>query len=647
MTSPAALAQAVYGLPSSAFNKPGLKNAGQEAGERPPPTDDGLPAKASKDLMSALAELDQARGAYAEAERYYCGEAGDKFASSRVQMLLAKAGVNEIGDLNYAKVPVDAVAECLQVRSVVVAAGSEAEDDEDDAGRKAIAERAQEAIDDLRKRNQLDAEEDTLHLGVSKYGDCYLFVWPVTEDSGELEGEEQEDADRMSIELSDGRVISVDMFVNTADTTRVFYDQENPLRKTYAVKAWEWDDPEQDEPRQRATLYYPDRIERWVTRPGEAPDRPESWVPYVTEDDGGEWPRPNPHGRIPFFHFRTQRTYGKPEHISAFGPQMLINKLINAHAVTIDYQSFPQRYALMNPKLDDYLTNLIDPDNPEDEDDDPEGEGRSAFRSDPSAVWKIPGVTSVGQFSAADPNVFMEPLDRYVKAMAELTGTPLHRFTGFTTPPSGDSLRISERPFIRKIGKRHHAYGAEWADAYEFALGLLGFEDLTVSIQWFPVASASGVEDWNIVASKIASGVPVKQVLIEAGYPADQVQEWLTDETGADLTRRVALLNAIGTAVQTLGAGVGLGVVSAAQVGDIVSRILGLTAEALPVLDQEVELQPPTPAVPPGVAPPPPGQGAKPGDRAAAQPLPPMPPPPPPVPVGQGGPAPAREEGGG
>lgn len=645
MTSPAALAQAVYGLPSSAFNEPGLKNPGQEPGERPPPSGDpDLPSKASSDLMKALGELDQARGAYAEAERYYCGEAGDKFASARVQMLLAKAGVNEIGDLNYAKVPVDAVVECLQIRSVVVAAGDEAQDDEDDASRKAIAERAQEAVDRLRKRNQLDAEEDTLHLGVSKYGDCYLFVWPVTEDSGELEGEEQEDADRMSIELSDGRVISVDMFVNTADTVRVFYDQENPLRKTYAVKAWEWDDPEQDEPRQRATLYYPDRIERWVTRPGEAADRPESWVPYVTDDDGGEWPRPNPHGRIPFFHFRTQRTYGKPEHISAFGSQLLINKLVNAHAVTVDYQSFPQRYALMNPKLDDYLTNLIDPDNPEDEDDDPEGEGRSAFRSDPSAVWKIPGVTSVGQFSAADPSVFMEPLDRYIKAMAELTGTPLHRFTGFTTPPSGDSLRISERPFIRKVGKRHHSYGAEWADAYEFALGLLGFGDMTVSVQWHPVASASGVEDWSIIAAKIASGVPVKQTLIEAGYPADQVEEWLTDETGADLTRRVALLNAIGTAVQTLGAGVGLGVVSAAQVGDIVSRILGLTAEALPVLDEVVELQPPAPALPPGAGPPPPGQGAKPGDRAAAQPLPPMPPPPPPVPVGQGSAAPSRGE---
>lgn len=644
MTSPARTAQVVYNLPSSAFNEPGPKSAGSGGvilgpGDRGP-VDPELPRRGSDDLMEALKGLEAAQAAYRLADSFYDGVAGELHTSPRIAELLAKAGAGEIEDFNYAAVPVDSVADNLIVRAVTASTGVE-------AGIKTVTPstppevdqlvtRAQEAVDELRASNQLDAEEAVLHLEVSKHGDAYLFVWPRTQ---ETDGEDEDGRDEL--DLQDGalpnRVVGVDMWVNTSDTVRAFYDTENPLECTHVIKSWEW-----SEGRTRATLYYPDRIERWVSDKDQDKAKPEAWKPYLA-DEGDEWPLPNPTGRIPFFHFRNQRPYGRPEHLRAYGPQRMVNKLVIAHMGMIDYQTFPQRYILLNPKSEDALMNLVDPDYPEDEDVDVEGDGSSQFRADPAAIWKIPGGSGVGQFPPAEPGVILEPLDRYIRSMAELTKTPLDEFVGYGQALSGEARKMGRKPLTDKLRNRAKSYGATWQDAYEFALELMQFYDVTVNVEWAPFETASGVEDWNVIATKIVQGVPVSQALQEAGYERDMVEGWLSDETGADLNRRVMLLNSIGTAVQTLGAGVGLGVVSAPQVADIISRILGLTGEALPMLETPVEIQPPPPPPVPGAGPPTEDEGEEGGQGTAAPAAPAPPPPPPPFPAGQGSPGPSRE----
>lgn len=644
MTSPAAIAQAVYNLPSSAFDEPAYKSAGSGGvilGPGDVLADPGdLPRKGSDDLMAALKELEQAQAAYGVAEQFYKGEAGDMHTSPRVAELLAKAGADTLEDFQYAAVPVDSVADNLLIRAVTASSGAEAS-----AERTVVtggpppadeaAERAQEAVDTLRTENELDAEEQVLHLEASMHGDAYLFVWPRIE-------EVEPDTDPTDeLDIHDGdyptQVTGVDMWVNTANTVRAFYSTENPLLMTHVIKAWQV-----GEKKWRATLYYKDRIERWVSDENQDKAKPEAWKPYLPEE-GSEWPLENPTGRIPFFHFRSRRPYGLPEHIRAYGPQRAINKLIVSHMATIDYQSFPQRYILLSPKAEDVLMNLVDPDYPEDEGQDVEGEGSSQYRSDPSAVWKIPGGAGAGQFPPADPSVFMDPLDRYIKAMAELTKTPLDEFVGMAGAAlSGEARRMGRKPLTDKLRNRSRSYGASWQDAYEFALDLLGFDDITVNVEWAPFETASGLEDWNMVGTKVANGVPISQALQEAGYERDLVEGWLNDETGADLTRRVMLLNSIGTAIQTVGAGVALGVVSAPQAAEIFARILGLSAEGIPQLDQPIEVAQPPQIPPPGFGPPADedeGGGAQGGTPAP----PPMPPPPPPIVVGQGGPNPKRD----
>lgn len=669
MTSPARVAQAAFQLPSSAFDTPALVNPGQEPGQVAQQGmlgESDLPFQGSDELMEALEELDASQSQYLVADDFYDGTTGDTFSNARVAELLAKSGLNDMEDFNYSAVPVDTVAEKLQIRAVTVSSGDEASDNIDDAAeedegvldghgtqteatKKTIADRAQEWIGKFRKRNQLDAEEDQLHLRSSKYGECYLFVWPVVaapeEDENAYEGAAPADPNH------DGRVVSVDMLVNSPYSTRAFYDAEISLKMTHVVKAWDWTDPD-GEKRRRANLFYRDRIERWVTKIAGDPAKREDWIPFIEPDETGdaieEWPITNPYDRIPFFHFRNDRPYGRPEHRNAYGPQRMINKLIVTHAATVDYQGFPQRFLLIDPKMDDTMMNLINPDNPEDEDDDPEGDGRSQLRSDPAVLWKLFG-KSTGQFTAADPEVFLKPLDRYIRSISELTGIPTSRFTGYGQPPSGESRRIENEVLYEKAENRQKSYGATWQDAYEFALELVGITDVEVSVKWKPVVTASGSDDWSTVEKKINLGVPVVVALTEAGYPEDEVEGWLNDETGADLMRRVQLLVQIGTAVQALGAGVGLGVVSAEQVGGIIAKILGATGEALPELEEPVELQPVQAMaqqqaqlgqrgqqVSEHIATAPPQTKNADGSTSAppSKPLPPMPKPPPPVKVG-------------
>lgn len=676
MTSPAHVAQAVYNLPTSAFGTPALVNPGPQILVTPDSDELLVREGASPLLMRSLGELDDARPGYLLADEMYDGDVKEIFLSDQIQQLLAKSGVNGVEDLNYCKVVVDTIAEKLQVYAISAAAGDEAEQDNDDPDdedldaeadldakdaqetaaekqRKKIAAAAQEKIDAIRKRNQMDAEEPELFLKAGKYGEAYLFVWPVVAAPAEFEDEAYEDAVPLDPDEPTSRVVGVDMFVNSPYTVRAFYDTENPLRMTHVLKSWDWFDEEIGEERRRATLYFKDRIERWVVRPGGAPDRPEDWRHYHDpgeEDDEPEWPLPNPYDRIPFFHLRNARTYGKPEHKSAYGPQRLINKLVVGHAATIDFQSFPQRYYLVDPRADDSMMNLIDPDNPEDDDDDPEGANHSQLRADPSAVWKL-RASQVGQFQAADPQVFLAPLDRYIKSIAELCGIPLDRFVGYSTPPSGEARKVGNESLYEKAGARQDTYGATMQDAYEWALELLGVTDITVAVKWKPLAVAVGAEDWNIIGMKIDHGVPVRQALTEAGYPEDEVDVWLVDQTGADLVRRVALLNSIGTAVQAMAAGVAVGMISSPQAGGIIAKILGAVGEDLPALPEPVDLHPiqaeqqmdlqnkqRSQQMAEHIASAPPKQefapDGKPVDQGPPRKLPPMPAPPPPVKVG-------------
>ncbi|HEX8108486.1 MAG TPA: phage portal protein [Kofleriaceae bacterium] len=543
------------------------------------------------DILHGRKALEVARERCDEADSFYDGNVGMVWASDAVRLMLDRAGVEALEDFAYAHIPVDAIAKRLQISSVAVAPAEENADGQD-VKEDAASSAAEKAIAKLRKDNELDAEEKRLHHEVSLYGEAYLFVWPVYED---------------------GKIVSVDMRVNSAHNVIVIYDEEDPLRPKYALKSWKRQiGDDDDKAAYRATLYYPNRIERWTTEPGGNPAKEDDWyriaeVPDVDEEDmpelaqdqfyGGEDERdegrygddhrddqadlddndiPNPWGRVPWFHFRNNRPVGIPEHRYAYGPQQLINKIVYALAGDVDFQSLPQKYILVDPTQDDPLMNLVDPDHPDEEDDDPENTGGSSgLRHSPGEIWRLFG-KSVGQFEPGDPSKLIALYDRCVKAMAELTGMPQWAFSRAQGDmPSGESVRELNGDLNATVQDRRDRYDPIWEDGYEFALHMLGIDGVSVDVRWAPVERVNDLNGWQVIQAKIAAGVPPQVALEEAGYAPEQVEAWLEDATGADLGRRVALLGQIATATQALGASIVTGAVSAAQVQALISGLFG------------------------------------------------------------------------
>ncbi len=404
-----------------------------------------------------------------------------------------------------------------------------------------------QVIEDLWEYNELGEEFPNLHRNIGKYGDYYMLVWPVVgeEDSvgnkafdvtksaqalsGKADYERSQGGDPIEENQpgnSGKKIVAVDMICHDPLTTRAFYDPENPRKMTYVLRSWE--EGEGQTLIVRANLYYSDRIERWVHK-GRPPKRKNSqakWVRYT--EDGSQAVLPNPFDQIPFFHYRTDRTYGKPDHLYAYGPQLAINKLVTSHLATVDYQSFPQRYALTDPTADNGSLNGTDNDPfAPDDDGDPEDDSLSQLEADPSAVWKLDGFKSVGEFKPADAKAYLDPFDRYVKAMSQVTGIPMHMFdkTG-ERPPSGENIRQVNEQMNSKVETRQLGVGATHRNAFMFALNLLGHEVERVKVTWRPIEVVTDLVGWQAINEKQLAGVPAEVTLIEAGYLPEEVAPW-------------------------------------------------------------------------------------------------------------------------
>ena len=473
-----------------------------------------------------------------KADAYADGCAGEPFASARASRLMKKAGVDGLEEFRYAEIPIRTIAGGLNVARPTVVADDMVED------QLSTAAEVDAVLAELWKVNQL-AEEVNSRLwdDCSRYGQGFLFVWPVTEEpagpdtlSVDLGDDLGEDPD---LTLDDGpagpAIVDVEILVRSPHEATAVYAPGNSTRLEFVIEAW--DDDTTSPPTRHASLYYDDRIERWATVDGHSPDKPESWVLSKTQVHG--------YGQ-PFHHFRNRRPVGRPEHELGYGPQQMINKLVTADAASIDFSVWPQRYYLADPKIDDPLANLGDPDFPEDEDDDPEDpDATSALRSDPAAVWKL-YARGVGQFDPAQPDLFIARLNWYISAMAQLTGIPEHHFgRGTGQTPSGAALRTLEAPTNEIRRKRRETYGPVLAGSLEHALALLGFVDWAVQVVWQPTATVTDAEGWATISQMVATGVPFEAAVQLAGYTAEQAADWASGADGTDLGRRLALLQGL------------------------------------------------------------------------------------------------------
>lgn len=506
-----------------------------------------------QDLLYGWAELELAYPGYAEAERYYDGKPDEVFADARVAALVAKSG--ERYRFNFAKTPVNVLASRVSLAALTVP-GSE----------ELTAE-----LDTVLDANDMDVHFPDTFLKAFEYGDCYLLAWPLDEEDLQVDA-------LGSVADKELAAAGVEITVHSPKHTRLIYDLENERRKAYQIRRWAVRGQLGDNEKVwRVDLYYPTTVERWVSIQGADLKMASGWVPYL-EEDQGDWEVENPWGEVPWFHFRTELPYGIPVHAAGYGCQDAINKLLITELTTVDSHGWPQRYALVDPaaELD---SNNDGPDWTSDDDADDttsvEGGSSSNVRFGPGTMATLNGMKAVGQFDAADPNVFMEPAEKFIRMMAQITETPFHAFDPSGDVPSGESLRVADAPLVKRTERFTTMFRSPLVELAQFLLKVLGTRAAKVEVRWDAAQSATGLDDWQIIAAKQAAGVPIDQTLVEAGYDSEQVARWLDAQGEAmDLGHRVDLLGKIGLAVQSIGSGVALGVVSQEEASSIIQMVL-------------------------------------------------------------------------
>jgi hypothetical protein len=511
------------------------------------------------DLIAGWAALEAALPRYQEAEDYFDGCVDEVFASPRVRMLLASTG--ERYRFNLAKTAVQVMADRVELSAVT------APDNPTASAR----------IEEIWDANDLDVHYPDLIKKVFIYGDAYFQVWPVLADAEPVDPGETIADDQLV-------VAGVELSVLSPKHCRVIYDAENMRRKAFAIKRWCLkNDHGQDV--WRVDLWYPEAMERWVSMPDADLSDPSSWGMFLEEDEEPDnWLIENPYGEIPFIHHRNDLPYGLPEHFAGYGCQDAVNKMLITQITTADSHGWPQRYALTDKgaALD---SSGDDPDWDDDTDADNTsdlgGGVPSSQRSGPGTTQIFDGMKSVGEFTAANPAVFLTPAELYVRLMAQLTTTPLHYFDPSGDAPSGESLKTAEAPLVKKIGNRTVMLRGAVVETWTLALRMVGVLVERLDVRWSAIQSATGLDDWQVIAAKQAAGVPMKQTLVEAGYEAEQVDSWLDQEAEAmALANRVNLLNTLGDAITKISSGIGAGVLDEATANQIITNLVGQVAPA-------------------------------------------------------------------
>jgi len=361
-------------------------------------------------------------------------------------------------------------------------------------------------IERIWRTNRMAIRCGEVHKEVLRSGDAYLIVWP-----------------------GDDGLVRI--FPNSAETCTVQYDDEDPGRILWAAKHWRGADK-----RMRLNLFFPDRIEKYVSKneqDGFLPDAKSfvrlgslaSEISYSHQpslfpemnDGRGEPPDTaggtdisvieNPYGVVPVFHFANNAdigAFGISELESAMPAQDGLNKAVLDMLVAMEVCAFRQRWvAGIEVKLNEST-----------------GEPVAPFTTGIDTVWQSENPDArFGDFAASDLEQFLKVKDGFRIDIASVTGTPLYylmpQMRGF---PSGESLRKAETRFLAKVRDRQEQFGAVWADAMSFALKVAGHRHVSLITNWEDASPKSEREMLENLRLKKELGISVEQALKEAGY---------------------------------------------------------------------------------------------------------------------------------
>lgn len=349
-------------------------------------------------------------------------------------------------------------------------------------------------------QSRMPRKSGAVHEHALKTGDAYVIVWP--------------DRDGMPV-----------IAPNPAQQMYVRYEEEGDGSQiAWGTKMWRIVDG-----RIRLNLYYPDRIEKYVTTSVIKVGLPTKAAAFQTYTVPLEpWPVRNPYGRVPIFHFPNNvemGTSGISELHHVIPLQDALNKSLMDLLVAMEFVALPQRWATGLELEEDPVTKQpIIP-----------------FKAGVDRIWSVGDPeTKFGQFEQARMTDFIGVQNDIRLEMARISRTPMHylsissggNVSSFTSSmyPSGESLKTAEAPFTGKIRDRQITFGDVWKDVMHFCSAIN--KELAVpedfNIMWQSAHPETPTEEATVAEAKQRLGIPQDQIWSELGYTAAQIQRMKT-----------------------------------------------------------------------------------------------------------------------
>ena len=286
------------------------------------------------------------------------------------------------------------------------------------------------------------------------------------------------------------------------------YTQNDPNQKAlFATKYWT--EEIDNELRQRKTMYFPDRIEKWIM--GER-----DWLHYkdVADED---WPIPwkdadgKPLG-IAVIHFKNKGL--RCEAWDTIPLQDAVNKELVDLLMAGDATAFRIFYAM----------GFIPTTNGK-----PPADDRSNWqRIEPGeivATTKNASEASFGAIDGADLTPLQDLVHQLVMWSAMVSETPITRFITTKLIASDETLKEQENPLLSRVRVRQVLFGSAWATCLDMTRKIYNLwgeaglkEDQDVLILWKDAQIRGETEKLKNLGLKKSLGIPRTQLWKEAGY---------------------------------------------------------------------------------------------------------------------------------
>lgn len=429
------------------------------------------------DLDRAWAALTAKQLPYTNLWRYYDGDHPIVYSTERLRRVFD--GIQARFSQNWCAVVVDATHERISLQRFVVVGD----------------ERATDRLNELWRLTEMTLDDDDAHLAALVIGEAYLMAW-LSED-GEVEA-----------------------YFNDPRLCHIEYDPDNPRKRLWAAKWWVGVDE-----KRYLTMYYPDRLEYYVSRQKATSFSTAKGLQPLKE------PEANPFKEIPVFHLRRERRAVRSELLNVVEPQDAINKLLADMMVSAEFGAFRQRYAVTDADL-------------------------SELKNQPGSLWQMPSGdgegegTQVGEFSATDLVNYLDAIDRQATAIGAISRTPKHYFFGQGGDPSGEALIAMESPLVQKCTRYIERFGAAMRQFGAFLLRLDGWaiDESAIQAIYADPRTVQPLTQSLIRQNNVNAGIPLRTLLRDEGKDEawlDQMDEdRATERSGAQMALGQALLDA-------------------------------------------------------------------------------------------------------